>query len=214
MMRFFQLGHIIHEWIQGQYVRAGLVDESGIEYPIKDEAHRVTGHIDLWLEREKRVIDIKTASWSSFSKYEIPKYEHRVQTSIYADQVGAEEIEIRYVCKDGGGLDMFLDGLSPAELEELEICATGVDDPMRLAERVTRFKPEPELATQAYEKFARIERSIERGVPPTPEYSPTTRFSPCKSCEFRYACRDLTGRDHPDIGTDEFDLERWIGSSS
>lgn len=94
LLRIFQIGHEIHNWIQQEAENTGHVpglegkyEVLGIESPVHDE-HR-TGHIDLVVsDEEGRVIliDIKTVNGRLMEKYrESPPKNYIHQVATYCD---------------------------------------------------------------------------------------------------------------------------------
>jgi CRISPR/Cas system-associated exonuclease Cas4 (RecB family) len=206
----FRIGDLVHAWLQHGVVELGLCDQSGIEKPFKDEERHITGSIDIFLpERDdmeyeemfpagpSRVVDIKTCSLKSFTNDRFPKFEHKVQTSIYCYYMGVEDITIVYICKDGGRFDLWLEETDPEIVKLMGIPFTEGDE--RCSVRVVHFKKDQTLVDRTFEKFAKIKQCLDLDIPPQPEFEPRERFSPCLSCAYRYHCRKLTGRVHPDL---------------
>lgn len=213
MLAIFKVGHLLHEWIQEVVVEEGLCDESGIERPIRDEERRITGSIDILLPERadmeyhhifpagpSRVVDIKTCSWKSFTTHRYPERAHIIQTSIYCEYVGVDDISILYFCKDGGGFDIWLDEVGIEQAQKMGVPIKDRRDPHRLPIRMVHFKKDEAAVQQAFKKFEDIQERIERQSPPAPEHDPRERFSNCHECPYRYHCREETGRDHPDLG--------------
>lgn len=218
LLAIFKVGHLIHAWLQEVVVEYGLCGPEGIEAPIKDEERKITGSIDILLEERddmeyhdifpagpKRVVDIKSCSWKSFSTHRYPERAHVIQTSIYCHYVGAEDISILYLCKDGGSFDMWIDEIGIESARKMGIILQHERDPFRLPLRVVHFKKDDAAVQAAFEKFATIQEAIERKVPPMPEYDPRERFAPCQSCPYRYHCREETRREHPGLGLAPWD---------
>lgn len=205
LLLIFQFGHLMHDYIQRGFVEQGICGQEDIEKPIKDEERKITGSIDIFVPGPHpiypgpRIVDIKTCSWNSFHKDRFPKYDHVVQTSIYAHYMGTKDISVYYVCKDGGKFDGWIEetGLEKAKLLGVDI--ESYDDPNRISSRTVHFKRDDQAVERAFKKFAWLDEKIKDRVPPEPEYDPRERYSPCLSCAYRYQCRDLTGRDHPDL---------------
>ena len=197
LLMIFRIGHLVHHWVQGHYVRTGICEPNGIEYQILDEKRGITGSIDL-LTKEK-VIDLKTCSWKVFSG-KIPKHEHIVQTSIYAHYTGRDWIEVHYIAKDSGKLWNWVEGVDTEAMGMLPVSSEQV--PIRVA----GFHPREDLVYKAFEKFAQIETAIQADSPPDPEFSPMEPASPCSLCQWRYHCRDLMGRHHPSLGATPVEL--------
>lgn len=201
LLLIFRIGHLIHEYIQEKFIERGICEPEDIEKRIHDEERRVTGSIDAFIPGPHpifpgpRVLDIKTCSWNSFHKDRFPKHEHVVQTSIYADYMGVEDISVYYVCKDGGRFDMWLEEVGVEEAKRLGVLIHNEDDPMRIATRVVHFKKDQAAVDRAFRKFAMIQEKIEARIPPEAEYDHRERFSPCKSCAYRFQCAELIGRE-------------------
>lgn len=208
----FQVGHLMHGWVQNALVKDGIIAESNIERPIKDEDYKVTGSIDIYAEAMEtdeyeellpkgpaRIVDIKSCSWTSFSTHHYPEFAHIVQTSIYAHYTGLEDITIWYICKDGGKFDNWLAEVGIEKAKKMGVVITDPNDPLKMPIRVVHFKKDQRLVDQSLEKFRSIENHIQNNTYPMPEREPTEKYSDCLSCAFRYHCQELTGRYHPDI---------------
>lgn len=217
-LAIFEIGHMIHGWVQGIFVEKGLCGEDGIEVPIHDDVRKITGSIDILLpERDDmeyheivpagpaRVVDIKSCSWTSFSSHRYPEQSHVVQTSLYCHYTGLEDITILYICKDGGKFDGWLEETGLDQARRMGIRIQSKDDPARMPLRCVNFKKDEAAVQRTFEKFAKLEEALASRIAPVPEYDPRERWSPCQKCQYRYHCREAFGRDHPGLGPAPWD---------
>jgi CRISPR/Cas system-associated exonuclease Cas4 (RecB family) len=95
LLRIFDTGHAVHEMLQSQFTKAGIVAQvawpgtrvlsAGVEVPIVDEAHKLCGTLDVIFDIKglRFVGEIKTKHSSSFAKMTDAQEDHKLQATCY-----------------------------------------------------------------------------------------------------------------------------------
>jgi len=102
LQRIFDVGHIMHLYIQFHLSRAGVLESA--ETNIRSDKYRILGKTDgvvVFYETEKLILEIKTANSMSYRKAKKePFLKHKKQASVYAKYGDYDRVLFVYLNKD------------------------------------------------------------------------------------------------------------------
>lgn len=155
-----EVGHSLHEVVQRQMLRTGLVTEANIEKLFTIEEHNVRGKIDMIVDHPVRgpiVVEIKTRTHYKFGKTNEPLPEWDAQLSIQLDSQGLEL-----------GVVLMVETGYPFRVKELQVQRNDA------------------LLGEIYAKFDRVREAIALNRLPIPCCAPNS--SRVTGCPARFAC--------------------------
>jgi len=178
LLRIFNLGTAIHEMMQGQLFRAGLIatlnnGKPAIEVPMAIPKYDMVGHADgivhQGLNTEKvAVLEIKSINSMAFAKLTEPKPEHKIQAVCYVmglknELNGSKDIIFIYYSKNDSKMKEFKYTVTP-------------QDEQRVLDKIT------EIQTMI---------DVFKANPCAPEPKYTTPSGPaCRYCSYKRNCHD------------------------
>ena len=182
VQRIFDLGHAVHQMLQYQYHKAGLlsVDIKGkplVEVPLAIPEYDLVGHADGILDKkvygQPAVLEIKSINSNALLKLNAPKEEHKLQAACYVMAL-AKII-------DGSRIVIFVYyGKNDSKIKEFKYTVTDTD--------VQRVEDRVKLIKELVAKF------VEEGIVPPPYFDNPNNI-PCRYCGWQSACHDTLHRD-------------------
>lgn len=134
----FDVGHAVHDTIQGYITGALGEDVFQIEVPCVDEELHIKGSADgvLDLDTERRLLEIKSISTKAFPSLASPKQEHLLQAHCYAYMLDTPLMWFLYYDKNNGSMKVFdvtfdkkIWGKALDKLERIERCVQKENPP-------------------------------------------------------------------------------------
>ena len=105
LQMLFDLGHAIHDAIQGRLSAAH--DDFEAEVPVEIPPLKLFGHCDGVFKKRDWVLEIKTIGDSSFSSLVRPKKEHVLQVHCYMFALNIPRCQLLYVNRNNGRMRLF-----------------------------------------------------------------------------------------------------------
>lgn len=181
-----QIGTAVHEILQDDFMKAGLIDEmrdaSGApdEVEIIREDLRLSGHVDgiyRPTKRSKGVLEFKTTNSMGFAMFDFrlnkPKKAHIEQVNSYAGFLSAKECKVIYVNTNGMVDSSFSDFYKSGRNQRF---------------REFTFKFDEILFQQTLDKIQRMCDYVDR-FQETGELPPKIYDKQCNYCEFKWTCK-------------------------
>lgn len=117
MQRLFDLGSLIHLYVQYNLFKAGILTE--FEKRVEVEEFNISGYCDGIINfegldedgrqyDERMVLEIKSINANQFNRLRGPLEAHVRQGSIYAKYLGTKRMCILYYCKDNSALKAYV----------------------------------------------------------------------------------------------------------
>lgn len=105
----FDIGHAVHDKIQGYITGALGEDAFQVEVSCVDEELHIRGSADglLELDTERRLLEIKSISTKAFGSLASPKAEHLLQAHCYAYMLDTPLMWFLYYDKNSGKMKVF-----------------------------------------------------------------------------------------------------------
>lgn len=122
----FDFGTWIHSYIQLNLAKAGILED--MEVSVFDPLNKIGGRADGIVKvLERRVLEIKSCNSRKFASLKVaPDSDHVTQASIYAKQLGLEELHFLYINKDTCDVKEFVVPADLLAVSRIELIAQEV----------------------------------------------------------------------------------------
>lgn len=132
LQMIFDFGTWIHSYVQMLLFRAGALE--GIEVPFFNDEFMIGGKADGILKLPKRrLLEIKSSNSNKFRSLKTAAdSDHVTQASVYAKNLGIDEIHILYINKDNCEVKEFVTPLDLVAVERVEKIASGVVEAVKV----------------------------------------------------------------------------------